>query len=83
MIKIWVCLILSLDSEIDKINWFFTGLHKLMQIKTWLKIFGVGMAKNGCGQSGGWTFKLTSQGSDISNFIESDQKVAPYQLVVF
>ena len=24
-----------------------------------------------------------SQGSDISNFIESDQKVAPYHLVVF
>ena len=24
-----------------------------------------------------------SQGSDVSNFTESDQKVAPYQLVVF
>ena len=24
-----------------------------------------------------------SQGSDVSNFIGSDQKVAPYQLVVF
>ena len=25
----------------------------------------------------------TSQGSDVSNFLGSDQKVAPYQLVVF
>ena len=27
--------------------------------------------------------KTSSQGSDVSNFIESDQKVAPYHLVVF
>ena len=30
-----------------------------MQIEMWLKIFGVGMVRNGCGQSGDGTLKLT------------------------
>ena len=30
-----------------------------MQIKRQLKIFGVGLVKNGCGQSGDGTLKLT------------------------
>ena len=30
-----------------------------MQIKRWLKIFGVYIVKNGCGQSGDRTLKLT------------------------
>ena len=30
-----------------------------------------------------FSFISINQGSDVSNFIGSDQKVAPYQLVVF
>ena len=30
-----------------------------MQIKRWLKMFGVGMVRNGCGQSGDGALKVT------------------------
>ena len=30
-----------------------------MQIEMWLKILGIGMVRNGCGQSGDGTLKLT------------------------
>ena len=35
------------------------GWHKFTQIKKWLKIFRVSMVKNGCGQHGDATLKLT------------------------
>ena len=43
----------------DGINWFLTFWYKFMQIKRWLKIFGVGVVKNGCNQSDDGTLKLT------------------------
>ena len=43
----------------DGINWSFACWYNFTQIKRWLKLFGVSMAKNGCGQSGDRTLKLT------------------------
>ena len=42
-----------------------------MQIKRWLKIFGVSMLKNGCIQSGDETLKLTvfDEWTDVINWI--------------
>ena len=40
-------------------EFFFAWWYKFMQIKMWLKIFGVGMVKNGFGQSGDGILKLT------------------------
>ena len=37
----------------------FAWWYRFMQIKRWLGIFGVGTAKNGCGQSDDKTQKLT------------------------
>ena len=44
---------------ISRINWFLACWHKFMQIKSRLKILGVGLIKNGCGQSCDGTLKLT------------------------
>ena len=43
----------------DGINWFFAFKYKFKQIKMQWKIFGVGMVKNGCGEFGHGTLKLT------------------------
>ena len=43
----------------DGINWPFSCWYNFTKIKMWLKNFGVKMVKNGCGQSGGRTLKLT------------------------
>ena len=43
----------------DGINWSFASWYKFTQIKRWLKIFGVSMVKNECGQSGDRTLKLS------------------------
>ena len=43
----------------DRINRFFACWYKLMQVKRLLKILGIGMAKNGCGQSCDEALKLT------------------------
>ena len=45
--------------QIDETVSFFACWYNFMQINRWLKIFGVGMVKNGCGQSGDGTLKLT------------------------
>ena len=37
---------------------FFACWYKFMKIKSWLKIFWLGMFKNGCDLSGLWTLKL-------------------------
>ena len=50
----------SLDSKIELtsgINLFFACWYNFMQIK--VKVLGVGMVKNGCGQSFDGTIKLT------------------------
>ena len=44
---------------IDGINWFFACCYDFIQIKRWLKSFGVSMVKNGCDQYGDGTLKLT------------------------
>ena len=54
--RIW-----SLDSKVYciwRINWFLACWYKFMQIKRKLKILGVRMVKNGCGQSCDGTLKL-------------------------
>ena len=43
----------------DGINWSFASWYKFTQIKRWLKILGVSMVKNVCGQSGDGILKLT------------------------
>ena len=43
----------------DGINLFFASWYKSTQSKSWLKIFQVGMVKNGCGQYGDGIRKLT------------------------
>ena len=70
----WMRPIWSLDSKTDKneiktrlksqewvnvINRFFACWYKFMQIERWLKILGVDMVKNGCGQSCNGALKLT------------------------
>ena len=55
---IWA--IWSLDSKIEStngINLFFAYWYNFMKIN--LKVLGVGMVKNGCGQSCDGTLKLT------------------------
>ena len=50
----------SLDSKIELtngINLFFAYWYNFMKIN--LKVLGVGMVKNGCGQSSEETLKLT------------------------
>ena len=47
------------DYCISRINWFFGCWYKIMQIKRMLKILGVVVVKNGCGQSYDGTLKLT------------------------
>ena len=60
----WVWPIWSLDSKIDCIsrknwwNWFFACWYNFTQVKWWLKILGLGLFKNGSGQSGDGTLKL-------------------------
>ena len=56
----------SLDSKIDwsqerndGTNWFFACWYNFTQIKRWLKILGVSLVKNGFGQLGDGTLKLT------------------------
>ena len=52
----------SLDSKIDfisRMDRFFACWHKFTQSKRSLKIFWLSRVKNGCGQSGGRTLKLT------------------------
>ena len=49
--------------QIDEIAWFFACWYKFLEIKSWLKNFGIGVVKNGCDQSGPRTLKLAgSQG---------------------
>ena len=43
----------------DGIKWIFAYWYKFMQMKGRLKIFGVGMVKSRCGQSGYGALKLT------------------------
>ena len=55
-----ICPIWSLDSKIkltNGINLFFACWYNFMKIN--LKVLGVGMVKNGCGQSCDGTLKLT------------------------
>ena len=41
-------------------NWLILACwHKFTQLKRWLKILGLSFVKNGCGQSGDGTLKLT------------------------
>ena len=52
---------LSLDSKIELtsgINLFFACWYNFIQIK--MKVLGVGLVKNGCGQSFDGTLKLTA-----------------------
>ena len=56
----------------DGINWFFACWYKFMQIKRCLKIFGVGMVKNRCGQSGDGTLKWTVSKKWITHFLHVD-----------
>ena len=63
----WIWPIWSLDSKIEcylkngqmKLTNFFHVGTNLYKLKSCLKIFGVGMVKNGCGQSGDGSLKLT------------------------
>ena len=48
-----------LKNELMELTDFFAYWHKFTQINGWLKFFGVSMIKNGCGQSGERTPKLT------------------------
>ena len=43
----------------DGYNWFFACWYKCMQIKGWLKTFGVDMIKNGSAEFGDRALKLT------------------------
>ena len=45
--------------QIDETASFFACCYKFTKIESSLKIFWLGMVKNGCGQSGPWTLKLT------------------------
>ena len=57
-------------TKISEIAWFFACWYKFTEIKSWLKNFGVGMVRNGCGQSGHGTLKLTvsQEGIDGMNW---------------
>ena len=51
---------LSVSEECTyEISRFFARWYRFIQIKSYLKIFGAGMVKNGCGQSGEGTLKVT------------------------
>ena len=43
----------------NEIAWFFACWYKFIYIKNWSKILWLGMLRNGCGQSGHRTIKLT------------------------
>ena len=43
----------------DGINDFFACWYRFTKIKSWPKVFWVGVVKNGCGRSGHGTQKLT------------------------
>ena len=45
------------EERTDGINWFFAYWYKILQIKRWLKVFGVGMVKYRFGQCGDETLK--------------------------
>ena len=51
---------LTLSEEwTNGINWFLACSCRFITVKSWSKIYWVGMVKNGCGQSGLGTLKLT------------------------
>ena len=51
---------LTLSEEwTNGINRFFAHWYRFITAKSWLKIYWVGLVKNGCGQSGLGTLKLT------------------------
>ena len=50
-------LTISLD-KYDKKAWVFAFRCRFIEIKSWLKNIGLGVAKNGCGHSGLGTLKL-------------------------
>ena len=57
----WDCRIFKWTVRLEQNNektWFFTCWCKFMEIKSWLKNIGVGMAKNGFGYSCHRTLKL-------------------------
>ena len=50
-------LTISLEQNDEKV-WFFACWYRFMEIKSWLKNFGVGTVKNECGHSGLRSLKL-------------------------
>ena len=58
---LWNLKLIVSEEWTDGINNFFacSFWYKFIQVKSCLKIFGVGMVKNGCDQSGDGTLKLT------------------------
>ena len=45
--------------QIDESTSLFACWYKFTKIKSWLEFFWLSRVKNGCGQSGLWTLKLT------------------------
>ena len=43
----------------DGINWIYACQYRLTKIKSWSKVFLIGLLKNGCRQSGSGNLKLT------------------------
>ena len=50
----------------DEKTWFFPCWCRFMEIKSWLKITGVGVVKNGCGHSDLRTLKLAASQEGIN-----------------
>ena len=65
--SLWTLKLTISQEWTDGINRFFTCWYKFMQIKRWLKIFGEGLVKSGCGQSREGTPKLTIWGMNRWN----------------
>ena len=56
---LWTLKLIECEEWTDGIYRFFACWYKFIQIKSYLKIFVVGMVNNGCGQSGDGALKLT------------------------
>ena len=55
----WTLKLTVSEEWTDGINWFFACWYRFTKIKSWSKIYWVGMVKNGCGYSGHGTLKMT------------------------
>ena len=63
------CSILKLTISVEQSDekaWCFAYWCRFIEIKIWLKHFGVGMVKNGCGHSGLRTLKLAVSQEEIN-----------------